>query len=157
MLLQDNNPVALLNIRDLLLKLPINEQDQRITELYFELARRSSAVDFWLNESAAIFNQTLENKPESAKLIVDEQDYKEIASYLGIIATNDLKQDSNNYNCKLIPRAFLYLQQRARNGNRFSFDEKINKIEATIAQSLAKEDTKSDVNMSDDHLGATRK
>ena len=134
---------SLIKLRDLLLDLGIKDDNIIITELYFELGRRSKNISFYHNEEAeTLFNRGILksnatkddwnniNKP----LPIDEDKYIDIALLLGRLAIDDKEKDE--IYGMIIPSSFLYLQNRARNGNGYKLNNDIDKIENTISVML---------------------
>ena len=141
---------SLTRLRDLLLDLGIKDNNIIITKLYFELARRSNSVSFYEPDVARTLYDRgiqMENATEddwnsvSEPLPIKEKDFIDIASLLGKLAIKDKGEIDKSYRM-IIPYSFLYLLDRARNGNKFSISEEINGLENTIF--LMFEETDSD-------------
>ena len=141
---------SLTRLRDLLLDLGIKDNNIIITKLYFELARRSNGVSFYEPDLARTLYDRgiqMENATEddwnsvSEPLPIKEKDFIDIALLLGKLAIKDKFEIDKRYRM-IIPSSFLYLLDRARNGNKFSISEEINGLENTVI--LMFEETDSD-------------
>ena len=145
--------VSLEQLRNLLLDLGIKDNNAIIAHLYFELGRRAKDVNFYVGDDARhLFDLGTKNSSMaktdlaniSEPLPVSETDYVKTALLLGKLAIND-SDDKNkdeierNYR-EIIPRTFLYLQRRAREGSGFKLNDEIDAIENGIVEILEQKD-----------------
>ena len=141
--------VSLEQLRKLLLDLGIKDNNAIIARLYFELGRRSKDVNFYVGDEARhLFDLGTKNGEKTKKdiddasepLPVGEADYVKTALLLGKLAINDSddknKDEIEKKYSEIIPRTFLYLQRRSREGNGFKLNDEIDMIENSVIRIL---------------------